>query len=55
MLLNKQVVRQAVAEKGKQCSKEFIDTLDRKVNNMILLAFTKIPKGTKRLTGQELE
>lgn len=53
MLLNKQAVRQAVRETGKQASKEFIEALDRKVAALIKGAALNA-RNLKRLTAAEL-
>ena len=53
MLLNKQAVKQEVRANGKQCKKEFVDALDRKVAALIKSAAEKA-RGFARLTGSEL-
>lgn len=53
MLLNKQAVRQAVRDTGKQCSKEFVEALDRKVLALIQAAAAKA-RNFSRLTAAEI-
>lgn len=53
MLLNKLAVKQAVRAEGKQCTKEFVEALDRKVAALIKSAAEKA-RGFSRLTAAEV-
>jgi len=52
MLLNKQAVRQLVAIKGRQTTKEFLVALDRKVSKIVEYAAEN--SKAKRLTESDL-